>query len=65
MNFIRSKEASSLPTPPGLQDWPTYGTEYNIMDIGEHGFESKPDPWETRDICPTLIGAITDPSNGN
>ncbi|KAK2759967.1 hypothetical protein FQN54_002703 [Arachnomyces sp. PD_36] len=56
MQFIRGE---------ALQEWPTYGTEFNIMDISEDGFEVKPDPWETSDICPTLFEVVMDPENGN
>lgn len=35
------------------------------MDIVEHGFELKTDPWETNGICRTLLDIIKDPRNGN
>ena len=63
--FIQSKVGSAWAPPPGLPQWPTYGKGFDIMDISERGFESKPDPWETQGICSILLEVVMDPRNGN
>ncbi|KAF3481766.1 uncharacterized protein GIQ15_04525 [Arthroderma uncinatum] len=57
-------DASLLPSPK-YPAWPPYGTNFHTMDIVEHGFELKTDPWETNGICRTLIDIVKDPENGN
>ncbi|KAF3899079.1 putative Carboxylesterase [Trichophyton interdigitale] len=46
-------------------EWLPYGSRFHTMDIVEHGFELKIDPWETNGICRTLLDIVKDPRNGN
>ncbi|EFR04034.1 cholinesterase [Nannizzia gypsea CBS 118893] len=49
----------------GESIWPPYSPRFRIMDIVEHGFEFKTDPWVANQICPTLFDIIKDAENAN
>ncbi|PGH11361.1 hypothetical protein AJ80_07152 [Polytolypa hystricis UAMH7299] len=50
--------------PRDLPEWPLYGTGANTLDIQEHGFKIKQDPWDDKGICDVLMDVIIDEENG-
>lgn len=45
-------------------DWPAFGTDMDMFNITDNGFEATPMPAELRERCDTINTFVMDPSNG-